>query len=38
MKLYPPPYNLYAAPYPSHEQLEELRRIVEDSIDDANKD
>lgn len=32
------PYNLYTSPYPSREQLEEVRRIVEDSIDDTNKD
>lgn len=37
-ELNPPPYNLYAAPYPSREQLEEVRRIVEDSIDDNDKD
>lgn len=31
-------YNLYTDPYPSREHLEEVRRIVEDSIDDTNKD
>lgn len=33
-----PQYNLYTDPYPSREHLEEVRRIVEDSIDDTNKD
>ena len=37
-ELSPPPYNLYTDPYPSREQLEEVRRIVEDSIDDTDKD
>lgn len=32
------PYSLYTDPYPSREHLEEVRRIVEDSIDDTNKD
>lgn len=32
------PYSLYTDPYPSREQLEEVGRIVEDSIDDTNKD
>lgn len=33
-----PQYNLYTDPYPSREHLEEVRRIVEDSINDTNKD
>lgn len=33
-----PQYNLYTDPYPSRERLEEVRRIVEDSIDDNDKD
>lgn len=33
-----PQYNLYTGPYPSREHLEEVRRIVEDSINDNDKD
>ena len=37
-ELSPPPYNLYTAPYPSRDHLLEIRKIVEDSIDDTDKD